>query len=260
MVRVPREGFVRCASQALNCCTVMFPGDREQGSGKKNFRTPEKFFQAQPWKNTCRDLKNLIWWARGKTFPGLYSLISYPFREDICTRSALGELRLWLHQLVTNVKGEHRRVPPFVCSELLQDFSETRIKVFHGLERPPKTRLEKNSQRHGPGTLSVRVFEPQYWSEGVWQKNFSSTEKFCLLQTLARCLGGTGWTWNKLLAAWKVYFGGFGIYLLPLHSRLVLSKFNSTTCLNHQNKLSSSPKVLFHGSVPSTCPNTAHTA
>ena len=50
----------------------------------------------------------------------------------------------------------------FVCSELLQDFSETRIKVFHGLERPPKTRLEKNSQRHGPGTLSVRVFEPQY--------------------------------------------------------------------------------------------------
>ena len=36
------------------------------------------------------------------------------------------------------------------------------------------------------------------------KKNFSSTEKFCLLQTLARCLGGTGWIWNKLLAAWKV--------------------------------------------------------
>ena len=94
---------------------------------------------------------------------------------------------------------------------------------------------------------------------GCLAKHFSSTEKFCLLQTLARCLGGTGWTWNKLLAAWKVYFGGFGIYLLPLHSRLVLSKFNSTTCLNHQNKLSSSPKVLFHGSLPSTCPKTAHT-
>ena len=66
----------------------------------------------------------------------------------------------------------------FVCSELLQDFSETRIKVFHGLERPPKTRLEKNSQRHGPGTLSVWVFEPQYWSEGVWQKTFPALKSF----------------------------------------------------------------------------------
>ena len=56
-----------------------------------------------------------------------------------------------------------RAFPSFPCNEafwLLQDFSEARIKVFHGLERPPKTRLEKNSQRHGPGTLSVRVFEP----------------------------------------------------------------------------------------------------
>ena len=47
--------------------------------------------------------------------------------------------------------------------------------------------------------------------------------------------------------------------LLPLHSRIVLYEFNSTTCLNHLNKLSSSQKVLFHGSLPSTCPKTAHT-
>ena len=73
-----------------------------------------------------------------------------------------------------------RAFPSFACYEafwLLQDFS-FRIKVFHGLERPPKTRLEKNSQRHGPGTLSVRVFEPQYWSEGVWQKTFPALKSF----------------------------------------------------------------------------------
>ena len=237
----------------------MFPGDREQGSGKKKTFGPRKsFFKLSHGKILFGTLKSLIWWARGKNFSGPVQFNFVPLwrrhMHQKCTRRsslaapACHQRKRWTQTGATLCL---QRTP----ARLLR----TRIRVFHGLERPPKTRLEKNSQRHGPGTLSVRVFEPQYWSEGVWQKNFSSTEKFCLLQTLARCLGGTGWTWNKLLAAWKVYFGGFGIYLLPLHSRLVLYKFNSTTCLNHQNKLSSSPKVLFHGSVPSTCPKTAHT-
>ena len=130
-----------------------------------------------------------------------------------------------------------------------------------GLERPPKTRLEKNSQRHGPGTLSVRVFEPQYWSEGVWQtkKTFPALKSFVCYKSWRTVLEAPDGHETNFWQPQKFILVDLESVLLPLHSRIVLYEFNSTTCLNHLNKLSSSQKVLFHGSLPSTCPKTAHT-
>ena len=75
--------------------------------------------------------------------------------------------------------GQQDDVPPCVWGRLTAQHLETLVECLLFAE---------------PCKESQCLFEPSTEVRVSGEINFSSIEKFCLLQFLAHCLGGTGWT------------------------------------------------------------------